>query len=341
VQTYYKKRGIKNMISKGNFEESAPEASVQAAKLFMESMKQKGNFEESIFKEDDNTMANSASWYTTKLAKIIYYKAYDAFKGYFDMTWVLSPSDIGSVDGAGAYRIPQVVGAIGVKLESGEVVDYINDGKGYVTLETATWGIGTRINRRIMKRAGAGIIDRLIQAASEAVLRAVCLDLITGMINGASTSNRVAEGISYESIEKARENIRNATNTKGQLFGLEPDFIGFTATGWRIYALDNTIQAMVSMGQRNVPGNKLENDYPIVQGLKKVDINLAGALTSNSKLVHAILVCSKDFMCWLKETEMDVFDGRLPGTVDHEIIHCMDCGQIVLNDKAAAVITAA
>lgn len=329
------------MINKGNFmESSTPEASVKAAKLFVESMKAEGNFSESIFKEDDNTMANSASWYTTKLAKIIYYKAYDAFKGYFDMTWVLSPQDVGSSDGAGSYRIPKVIGARGVKLESGQVVDYINDGKGYATLETETYGIGTRINRRLMKRAGAGIINRLIQAASEAVLRAVCYDLIKGMIAGASTTTRVATGISYESIEEARANIKNTTNDKGELFGLEPDMIGFTATGWQIYALDNTIQAMVSMGARNVPGTKLENDYPIVQGLKKVDINLANAETSDSLLVHALLVCSKDFMCWLKETEMDVFDGRLPGTVDHEVIHAMDCGQIVLNDKAAAVITA-
>ena len=328
------------MISKGNYEFSSPEASVKAAKLFVENMKASGEFKESIFKEDDNTMANSASWYTTKLAKIIYYKAYDAFKGYFDMAWVVTPTDVGSVDGAGAYRIPQVIGSIGVKLESGEVIDYINDGKGYVTLETSTWGIGTRINRRLMKRAGAGIIDRLLQAASEAVLRAVCLDLITGMINGANIGNRVATGISYESIEEARKNIRNSTNTKGQLMGLEPTMIGFTATGWQIYSLDNTIQAMVSMGARNVPGTKLENEYPIVQGLKKVDINLGGLLESNSLLVHAILVCPNDYICWLKETEMDVFDGRLPGTVDHEIIHAMDCGQIVLNDKAAAVITA-
>lgn len=304
-----------------------------------EQIENSDSFKEANFKED-NTMANSTSWWTTKLAKIIYYRAYDSFKNYFDLNWVLTPKDVGSVDGAGVYKIPRVVAARAVKIVSGEVVDYINDGKSDVTLETETFAIGTRINRRIMKRAGAGLIDRLIQAASDSVLREVCTDLITGMIAAVDSNHVIAKGIGYATIEEAKKTLREARNDKNVLFGLEADMIGFTPEGWYNYALDNTIQSMVSMGQRNVPGSKLENDYPIVQGLKKVDINLAAGLQRNSKNVHAIIVHSKDFSAWLKETEMDVFDGRLPGTVDFEIIHAMDAGHCILNDKAAAIITA-
>jgi len=328
------------MINMSQCEIGTNDALKQFTEKWVESLKESGDFKEDFFKEDDNTMANNAAWYTTKLAKIIYYKAYDKFKSYFDLNWVLTPADVGSVDGAGIYKIPQVVAARAVKVSSGEVIDYINDGNGSANLETETFAIGTRINRRIMKRAGPGIIDRLIQAASESVLREVCTDLITAMIAGTDGGHLQATGISYAAIEAARKTLKEATNAKGVLFGLAPDFIAFTPLGWYNYSLDNTIQAMVSMGQRNVPGTKLENDYPIVQGLKKVDIDLAAGLTRTYE-VEALVIASNQYSAWLKETEMDVFDGRLPGTLDFEIIHAMDAGQVILNDKGAVVITSA
>jgi len=46
-------------------------------------------------------------------------------------------------------------------------------------------------------------------------------------------------------------------------------------------------------------------------------------------------------MCFLKETEMETYDGRIPGTPgDMEIIHAMDAGFIALNVYGGAVITA-
>lgn len=331
------------MITIGKCEVGNNDALRTFTEKWVESLKQSGEFKEDFFKEDDNTMANNTSWYTTKLAKIIYYKAYDDFKAYFDLNWVLTPADVGSVDGAGVYKIPRVVAARAVKVSSGEVIDYINDGNSSVNLETETFAIGTRINRRLMKRAGAGIIDRLLQAASESVLREVCTDLVTAMIAGINSGHEQATGMSYAAIEAAKKTLKTATNSKGVLFGLNPDFIAFTPLGWYNYSLDNTIQAMVSMGQRNVPGSRLENNYPIVQGLKKVDIDLAASLTapSNGFEVEAIVLSSKNYSAWLKETEMDVFDGRLPGTPDFEILHVMDAGQVILNDKAAVVITSA
>jgi len=328
------------MIKIGNCEVGNNDALKIFTEKWVSSLKESGDFKEDFFKEDDNTMANNASWYTTKLAKIIYYKAYNDFKSYFDLNWVLTPADVGSVDGAGVYKIPRVIAARAVKVSSGEVIDYINDGNSSVTLETETFAIGTRINRRIMKRAGPGLIDRLIKAASESVLREVCTDLITAMIAGTDGGHLQATGVSYAAIEAARKTLKEATNSKSVLFGLAPDFIAFTPLGWYNYSLDNTILAMVGYGQGNVPGRKLENDYPIIQGLKKVNIDLAAGLTRTYE-VEAIVIASGQYSAWLKETEMDVFDGRLPGTLDFEIIHAMDAGQVILNDKAAVVITSA
>jgi hypothetical protein len=166
--------------------------------------------------------------------------------------------------GAQAYKIPQVIAARAVKLSSGQVVDYINDGKGSVTLETETFGIGTRINRRAMARYAPGVVDKLIQSASESVLREVCTDLVTGMINGINSDNVIASGISYDVINQGIKTMKKARNTKGVLFGLQPDFIAFTPEGWYQAMLDNDFKTMVAMGQRNVPGARIENDYPVI-----------------------------------------------------------------------------
>jgi hypothetical protein len=324
------------MMRKSNYEISGKDFSEEFASKAVESFKESANF-----KEDDNTMANGTAVYTTKLATSIYYRAFNDFKPYFDLCWNLTEKDLGMPAGAGAYKIPKVVAARAVKLSDGQVVDYINDGKDSVTLETETFGIGTKINRRALLRYAPGVVDKLIQSASEAVLRELCTELITGAIAGVNSGNVLAEGISYNSINKAIKTMKTATNAKGVLFGVKPDFICFTPTGWYNAMLDNDFKTMVAMGQRNVPGSKIENEYEIILRMKKVDIDLAAGLTRNAKDVECLLVKSGDFICFLKETGMDVFDGRLPGTVDFEIIHAMDAGYCILNDKAAVLITAA
>jgi len=212
---------------------------------------------ESLTFKEDNDMSNSADWYTTKLASAIYEKSYDKFQQYFDMVWNLTPADVGSVDGAGTYKIPKIIGAVAAKIEGGEVVDYINDGKDSVTLETDTFAIGTRINRRLLKRAGKGIINRLLGSASKAVLRAVVTDLVNAMINSADGGNTITGEISYSKVEDAKEKVKTSTNENGVLFGLDPNFIGFTATGWNKYVTSTDIKAMIGYGQSNVPGRKL------------------------------------------------------------------------------------
>jgi len=313
----------------------------QVGKMLIDDMRADPVLRESLNFKEDNDMSNSGAFYTTKLASAIYYKSYDKFQQYFDMVWNLTPADVGSLDGAGSYKIPKLISATAAKVSGGEVVDYINNNKDSVILETETYAIGTRINRRLLKRAGKGIIARLLTVASDAVLRAVCADLINGMIDAADSDNSVDGEISYNKVEEAKRKIKERTDSNEQKYGLMPDFIGFTEAGWEKYITDTTIVAMVGYGQRNVPGTKLENDYQVVQGLKVTDIALATA-TKGGKAVRAIVIDSMNFMCFLKETEMETYDGRLPGTPgDQEVIHAMDCGFIALNTAGAGVITTA
>lgn len=310
-------------------------------KQLVESMEADESLKEQYSFKEDNTMSNSGDIYTTVLAKAIYYKSYNDFKKYFDLVWKLTPADLGMPEGAGAYKLPKILGAQAVKLSSGEVVDYVNDNKDSVTLETETYGIGTRINRRLIKRGAKGFINKLLVSASDAVLRAVTTDLINGLVAGAASANTQATGISYDSIEDGKLAVKTATDANGILFGFMGNFIAFSSVGYNIFAKSTDFKTIVQMGQRNVPGAEMKADYTVWNGLKVMGADLI-SVTKGAKVVHAIIVDSNNFGAYLDETGMETYDGRIPGTAgDKEIIHAMDAGMIVLNSEAGAVITAA
>ena len=83
-------------------------------------------------------------------------------------------------------------GTTAVKIADGQIVDYINDGKAEVLLTTETYGIGTKITRRLLMRGAKGFVDKLITAASDATLRKICTEIVNAMAAGApcKCSNR-------------------------------------------------------------------------------------------------------------------------------------------------------
>ena len=330
------------MKLRSDFEDKGTQMCETIGKMLVDSMKESdiSDLKESMNFTEDNNMGNSSSWYTTVLAKKIYFSMFDDFAAMFGLAWNLTPADLGMPEGAGAYKVPKVVGSVAVKLASGEVVDYINDGKGEVTLETETFGIGTRINRRLVKRAAKGVINKLLEAGSESVLTAVCTDLVNGMVAGAASGNTQTGGIDYDSIEDAKLAVKTATNSKGALFGFKAKKIAFTAVGWNILAKSSDFKTMVQYGQRNVPGSKVENTYLVFNGLQVVDCPLI-TVQKGGAAVHAVVLDHDKYMAYLQETGMETFDGRIPGTAgDIEVIHAMDAGFCILADAAASVITA-
>jgi len=330
--------------------------SVEAGKLLLESLNENqleafglnSTMRESILSEnaeeirsfsEDNTMSNSSDWYTTVLGKFVYYKAWNNFEHIINMAVVYTPADLGMPEGAGAYKIPKVEGATAVKLSSGQLVNYSNDGKGSSTLETETFGIGTRINHRLIKRAAKGAIQKLLVAASESVSRAVATDVINSIIVGAASANTQAVGITYEAIEKAKAAIRAATNTKGELFGFEPDKIAFSTVGWRIYATSTDFKTMATRDQRMTLDEALKTKYRVIQDLLAFQAPII-SVTKSSKVVHAVVVDSRWAAGFLKE-EVGTVDGRIPGTLDMESIAYMDAGIVITASEAISVITAA
>lgn len=329
------------MLSVNKFERSGSSLAEGVGKMITEAYKDDEDFKEAFNFKEDNQMSNSSDLYTTVLAKAVWYKSYDMFQKYYDMTVYYTPADLGMPEGAGSYQIPKILGATASTLSEGEVLDYTNDNKDSVTLTTETYGIATRIGRRLLKRAAKGAIEKFMAAASDAVHRAVSTDIINGMIAGAAVANNVSTGISYTAIENAKQKVRDAATADSVKYGFIPDVLALTSTGWTTLATSTDFKTAVLYGQRNVPGEKFDNQYLVFAGLNVVLADLA-TVTKSAKVVHGIVFDKRNFLGFLMETEMETFDGRIQGTAgDVEIIHALDAGLVVLNDTAASVITAA
>lgn len=327
---------------KADIQRSGTEMSEQVGQMLVEHLKSNSDLAESVDFKEDNTIQNSSALYTTVLSNFIYTKEYDMFQRYFDCTLQLTPADLGMPAGAGAYQIPKMMGAKAAKLAPGEKVEYTNKNKDHIILETETYGIGTSIWRRLIKRGATGFIAVLMTNASNAVLRAVCSEIANSMVAGADDTNTVATGISIDAIADAKYNVqeKNINPDTGAPFGFVANKLILTGLGKNLLTKSEDYKTLFSEGQSNVPGDEMKVRYRVYDEMEIVQMGLVTA-TKSGKAVHGMVLDSRHYIAYLQETELEVFDGRIPGTAgDEEIIHAIDVGMVIMNAEACAVITA-
>lgn len=291
------------------------------------------------FKEDWS-MSSGSNFTTTKLAKVIWQKQYDTFEKYYKCMRVWTPEDLGGMDGAGVYKVPKVANTVAGKLSPGEKVQYVNAAADEMTVETESYGVGLRINRRFLKRAATGAISALLTSASNGVHREIVRTIANGMVSGISSSNVTATGITLDSIADAVKLVTDAVDTNGIRFGFVPDKLVLTTTGKNVLVKTDEWQAIAA--RWNILGSSDYKQSPIIyDGMEVVILELID-VTYNSKAVHGLVIDSMNYMNMVRETEMDLFEGRIPGTPgDYEYIFAMDIGYAIVATNGAALITAA
>jgi len=309
-------------------------------KQFVESMKENPALAEGFNFKEDNDMANSGDLYTVQLANAIYYKSYDTNKKYYDLVINLTPAMMGYMDGAGSYKIPKIFGSTAAKISGGEVVDYVNDNKDSIVLETEKVVIGTRINSRLIKRGAKGFISKLMTAASDAIHRFIARDICNNLVAAAPAGTVIAGGASYDSIQDAKLAINNSKDPNGIEFGMEANYALFSEVGYNILSKSVDFKSFVQMGARNVPGAEVIADYIVWSGLRIMHTPLINT-TKGGAAVHAVIIDTMQAMTILVEGGMETYDGRIPGTPgDMEIIMGMDYGIVANNIEGLCVITA-
>jgi len=310
-------------------------------KAIKEAVKNDASLTES-FKEDWN-MGNGSYFTTTKIANKIWSKQYDDFDKYYKAVNMYTPADLGMPAGAGAYKVPKIANTVAGKLAAGEKVEYVNAAAAEITIETDTYGTGLLINRRAIKRYAPGVIQKLLTSASKGVHRSICSYIANAMVTGAASANTKTGGISIGLIADAQLAVAGATDTNGIKFGFVPNFLVLTSVGRNVLVKTNDWKTIIA--NWTIRGGQEVKVQPLIyDGMEVVQWELVSVQKGGAD-VHGMVMVGGDelaaYFAMVYETDMDMFEGRLPGTAgDWEYIFAIDAGYAVLEASACSVMTA-
>lgn len=302
---------------------------VSVAKVLAESFRAKGeevSLKENFgitFKEDMNT-TNSAGAYTTMLSKTLYSAAVENIKDIIGLVEV--NTDMMNGKGFGAYKIPIDFPTVAYEVAEGQIINYFNEGVDSMVVTPRKVIVGTKITWELQKRGMDSMIMRALQKASRAVERKLASDIVNGLSVGAGLTQ--TGGTTYDNIINARAKVNGATYANGVAYGFMADKLAINVDEFAILQKtadwkSHVYRAIVKPGAEDAVNREtlMFNDLQIVETVFLTD----------SKY---IVLDSKEAGILVKESDLETFEGRLPGSPDTEIIAMMSYVLAVPYSKA-------
>jgi hypothetical protein len=174
-------------------------------------------------------------------------------------------------------------------------------------------------------------VKYVLRNAATAVERKLCGDIVNGLAAGTGHS-AVTGGVDYDAIIDAELLVNNAEHSNGVKYGFLADAIVLNGTGFAKMRKDADVKANLGFAQ-GVTGQVNPAENPLMFG------NLEVIVTPYLTAAEAIVLERKKNIL-VKESDLETFDGRIPGSVDDEIIALMSYTMAILFPKAIAIITA-
>jgi len=148
--------------------------------------------------------------------------------------------------------------------------------------------------------------------------------------------------VNYDAIIDQYTAIMGSKTANGVPYGFLPDKIVFSPAGYALFLKDSLIKNYVYFSaalNNNKEGTNLAKPIVYFYDMEVIhtpylEVKVGG------KDVQAILVDSAQAAMLVKASDVEVFEGRLPKSVDREVIMAMLFNVAVIFGKAVAVITA-
>ncbi len=318
---------VKDMLRKG--------VSVEALKEEMTLKEGYGGFYS--FREDVTT-ANAGALYITALASVIRAAVEPNMVG---LELLQLNTDLMNGAGKGAIKLPKEKRVTAAEVAEGGAVTYTGEGYDSITVSPTKKIAASKITWEMVKRGMVSLITAEAARVGKALARKIDSDIITGIVAvcTAANSNRTATGgastrVSYNKLIDSRANI------EGYEVG------GFKATHLILHADDYAalskdtdfknalIRAPVVTG---APGSPSVGIFPQVEFFGPQKIIQSNQITSGT----SIFVDSTELGTFVQESDVEVVDGRISGTVDTEVIALQSYGIGIQNVRAAASVVMA
>ena len=315
---------VKDMIQKG---------------VSVEALRGEMNFKESVngfqtFREDVTT-ANSGALYITALASVIRAAVEPNMVG---LELLQLNTDLMNGAGKGAIKLPKEKRVTAAEVSEGGSITYTGEGYESITVSPTKKVAASKITWEMVKRGMVSLITAEAARVGKALARKIDSDIITGItaICTSGNSNYVATGgastrVSYNKLIDARAKIEGY------------DVGGFKATHLILHADDYAalckdtdfknalIRAPIIAGS---PGTATVGIFPQVEYFGPQKIIQSNQITTG----YSIFVDSTELGTFVQESDVEVVDGRISGTVDTEIIALQSYGIGIQNTRAAAMV---
>jgi len=292
------------------------------------------------FKED-LTLDNSTGAYTVMLAENLYAAAVQKVEEIINIV----PENRDLIEmggGAAAYKIPRIEPTIAVEVAEGEVVSYTDVGPEGVVFTPKKRMFGTKITWELARYSAPYLLQFIMNRAAGAIARKLASDIVNGLSVATHTDNVITGGVSYDNIIDAIAKVRSATSDQtGEPYGFEPDVLVLypdslavleKSTDWKHHVYYTGV----------IPGTNVVTVNRPVRYFGNLKIITTPYLTAkvNGKQVQALVLDSTTAAMLIKGSEFEVYDGRIPGSADTEIVGVLSYVLGVIYNKAISVVTA-
>ena len=283
---------------------------------------------------EDVTTANSGALYITALASVIRAAVEPNMVG----LELLQPNtDLMNGAGKGAIKLPKEKRVTAAEVAEGGSVTYTGEGYESITVSPTKKLAASKITWEMVKRGMISLITAEAARVGKALARKIDSDIITGIVAICTSAN---SNYVYTGGASTRVSYNKLVDTRAKIEGY--DVGGFKATHLILHADDYAalckdtdfklalIRAPVVQGQ---PGSPNVGIFPQVEYFGPQKIVQSNQITTG----YTVFVDSTELGTFVQESDVEVVDGRISGTVDTEIIALQSYGIGIQNTRAAAM----
>ncbi len=336
------------MISTAGFLETGDKIAEQAGKLIVSDMLKKGvsvealkeelQFKESFRTREDITTANSGALFVTALASVVRAAVEPNMVG---LELLQLNTDLMNGGGKGAIQLPKETRVTAAEVGEGGSISYTGQGYTSITVTPSKKIAASKITWEMVKRGMVSLITAEAARLGKALARKIDSDIISGIVAvcTAANSNRKATGGAT-----TRVSYNDLVDSRALIEGFEVG--GFKATHLILHAEDYAALAKDTDFKELLTRNAVVSggtQGATVQSFATVEFFGSQKIIQTNQITTgtSIFVDSTEVGTFVQESDVEVVDGRINGSVDTEVIALQSYGIGIQNVRAASSIVMA
>ena len=304
-----------------------------AGKLLIKDAVDKGFLKESYRFTEDITTSNSDDLYTTALATVIKEAVEPNLVG---MELLQVNTDLMNGGGKGAIKLPKDARVTAAEVTESASISYTSVGYTSITVSPTKKVAASKITWEMMKRGMSSMVSLEAKRIGKALARKMDSDIIGGIeaVITSGNGNRLATGgaatrVDYDNLIDARSYLEDDDYNATHLVVHPTDYAALCK--------DTDFKEALYRGTVVPSKGQAASAFPIIEtfGAQKL------VRTSQVSTGTSLFVDSAETGTFVKETDVEVVDGRIAGELDTEVIGVMSYGIGIQNVKATAGVVMA